>query len=152
MLANTAFAVGLAYAFEPEIEALCEAIDFEDAHSNFYRAAQQGLDAELIWSDGALGIAAPGDRIGADALALALVETARRGLRSQGVDAADADPLLDVIAARAERGQTGASWQRRVFEQLAARHDHETALSQLVERYVVLSNEGRPVHEWSTEV
>ena len=151
MLANTAFIVGLSYGLVPDIEALTERFDFADAHANFYRAAQSGLDALLVWPDGAAGVTAPGDRIRAADLAIQLVEVARRGLRAQGVDAADADPLLEVITARAQGGQTGAVWQRRMLELIGPGQPSEAALEQLVKRYVLLSNEGTPVHDWPVE-
>jgi gamma-glutamyl:cysteine ligase YbdK (ATP-grasp superfamily) len=118
MLANTAFIVGLSYGLVPEIETLTERFDFADAHANFYRAAQSGLDAMLVWPDRAAGVVAPGDRVRAADLAIQLVEVARRGLRAQGVEAADADPHLEVITARAQSGQTGAVWQRRMLAKL----------------------------------
>jgi len=151
MLANTAFIVGLSYGLVPDIEALTERFDFADAHANFYRAAQSGLDALLVWPDGAAGVTAPGDRIRAADLAIQLVEVARRGLRAQGVDSADADPLLEVITARAQGGQTGAVWQRRMLELIGPGQPSEAALEQLVQRYVLLSNEGTPVHDWPVE-
>jgi len=151
MLANTAFIVGLAYGLVPEIESLTERFDFADAHANFYRAAQGGLDAWLVWPDGVAGVTAAGDRIRAADLANQLVEVARRGLRAQGVEPADADPLLEVITARAQSGQTGAVWQRRMLALLEPGRPSEAALTQLVQRYVLLSAEGKPVHEWPVE-
>ncbi len=152
MLANTAFAVGLGYGLVPEIETLTARFDFEQAHSNFYRAAQSGLEAQLHWPDGAAGISALQDQISAVELVSGLVEVARRGLREQGVDPQDSDPLLDVIAERARAQQTGASWQRRMLEALEEEAPREEALTMLVERYVELSAAGAPVHEWPVEV
>ncbi len=151
MLANSAFLVGLAYGLVPEIETLIDRFDFADAHANFYRAAQEGLDAELIWPDGAADVAAPGDRIRAVELVLKLIEVARRGLRNQGVDATDSDPLLEVISARARNGQSGAVWQRSMLELLEPGRPGDAALTQMVQRYVLLSTEGAPVHTWPVE-
>jgi hypothetical protein len=151
MLANTAFAVGLAYGLMPQMKSLSEQIDFEDTHGNFYRAAQNGLEAELIWPDGAAGLAIPNGRIRARELALQLVPVARQGLLAQGVEPADSDPLLDVIVARAKNGQTGAVWQRRFLECFGNEQPNDEALVRLVERYVERSNEGKPVHEWPVE-
>jgi gamma-glutamyl:cysteine ligase YbdK (ATP-grasp superfamily) len=151
MLANTAFMVGLGYGLLPEIDELTERLDFEDAHANFYRAAKSGLDAELVWPDGAAGVCAPGDRIRSAELALQLVDVAHRGLRAQAVEAADADPLLQVITERADGGQTGAVWQRRMLERLESGRPSEASLAQLMEHYVVLSSEGNPVHLWPVE-
>ena len=151
MLANSAFLVGLAYGLVPEIETLIDRFDFADAHANFYRAAQEGLDAELVWPDGAAGVAAPGDRIRVAELVLKLIEVARRGLRAHGVDATDSDPLLEVISARARNGQSGAVWQRSMLELLEPGRPDDTALTQMVQRYVLLSTEGTPVHTWPVE-
>jgi gamma-glutamyl:cysteine ligase YbdK (ATP-grasp superfamily) len=151
MLANTAFIVGLAYGLVPEIESLTEGFDFADAEANFYRAAQGGLDAWLVWPDGAAGVTAADDRIRAADLAIQLVELARRGLHAQGVEPADADPLLEVITARAQSGQTGAVWQRRMLALIEPGRPSEAALAQLVQRYVLLSAEGTPVHTWPVE-
>lgn len=151
MLGNAAFAVGLAYGLRPQIKSLTRQIDFGDAHGNFYRAAQHGLEAELLWPDGAAGISAPDGRIRAKDLVLQLAPIARQGLRDQGVDPADSDSLLDVIVARAESGQTGAVWQRRFLEGFGDHQPNEEALVQLVERYSQRSSEGNPVHEWPVD-
>jgi hypothetical protein len=151
MLANTAFQVGLGYGLVRHIETLTERLDFEDAHRNFYRAAQFGPDADLIWPDGVAGVKAPGGHIRASELTLQLVDVARQGLRDQNVDAEDSDPLLDVIRERAANGQTGAVWQRRMLEHLQTQHDQQTALAMMVERYLELSTEGIPVHRWPIE-
>jgi len=151
MLANSAFLVGLAYGLVPEIETLIDRFDFADAHANFYRAAQEGLDAELIWLDGAAGVAAPGDRIRAAELVSKLIEVARRGLRAHRVDATDSDPLLEVVSARALNGQSGAVWQRSMLELLEPGRPSDAALTQMVQRYVLLSTEGAPVHTWPVE-
>jgi gamma-glutamyl:cysteine ligase YbdK (ATP-grasp superfamily) len=148
MLANAAFLVGLGFGLLPEIEELKERLNFEDAHSNFYRAAQDGIDAELVWPDGAAGISAPGDRIQARELSTRLVDVARAGLRAQGVESSDADPLLDIISSRAQNGQTGAVWQRRSLDVFEQTGDKKDALERLVERYVVHSNADLPVHLW----
>jgi gamma-glutamyl:cysteine ligase YbdK (ATP-grasp superfamily) len=152
MLANTAFMVGLGYGLVPEIAQLTDRFDFDDVHANFYRAAQSGLDAELVWPDGAAGVSAPGDRIRSADLALQLVEVASRGLRAQAVEATDFDPLLQVIVDRAHCGQTGAVWQRRMLELFESGQPRETALAALVERYVELSNTDTPVHNWPVEL
>jgi len=148
MLANTAFAVGLAYGLMPEIGSLIGHIEFEDAHGNFYRAAQEGPEAELVWPDGGAGLVVPNDRIRAGDLAIQLVEVARRGLSARGVDPADSDPLLDIIIARAETGQTGSRWQRLFLDHVERGKPTESALVELVERYVELSREDLPVHQW----
>jgi len=158
MLANTAFAVGLGYGLMPFMDRLTDRLDFDDVHASFYRAAQSGLDAELAWPDAVAGVEAPGDRLPADQLVVQLVDVARKGLLSRGVESSDFEPLLEVIRERAESGQTGAVWQRRILNQMGTEDadcpekSDEHRLERLVERYVELSNEGQPVHRWPAEV
>jgi hypothetical protein len=152
MLANMAFLVGLSYGLESEMHELTDRIAFEDAHSSFYRAAQAGPEANLLWPDGAAGVTAPGGRLRAADLVTQLVDVARRGLAAKKVDPADSDPLLDVITQRAASGQTGSIWQKRMLELLETRHSRESALERLVERYIVLSQTDEPVHTWPIEI
>jgi hypothetical protein len=49
MLANAAFLLGLTLALREDVEWMLPAFPFEHAHRNFYRAAQHGLDATLLW-------------------------------------------------------------------------------------------------------
>ena len=148
MLANTAYAVGLGFGLHPYAREITERMPFEAARSNFYRAAKEGLDARLHWPDGLAGVAAPGDAIDARALALALLPIARQGLENERVEAADSEPLLEVIRARAESGRSGAWWQREVLGQLMDRHGKEEALGRMVGLYLDHSKGARPVHEW----
>jgi hypothetical protein len=149
MLANAAFLVGLAYVLEPEIASAKDRIDFGAVESGFYRAAQSGLEAEVVWADGLLGIAAPGDVVSARELLPQLAEGAQAGLVGQGVSSEDCEPLLRVIVDRAASGQTGSVWQSRALAALEGEASREEALMGLVERYVGLSASGEPVHQWS---
>lgn len=151
MLANTAFAIGLGHGLAPHMEELGARLPFEHVHADFYRAARDGLGAEIRWPDGAAGIAAPRGALPAAELARALIDTARQGLRARGVEDDDLEPLLGVIGERLASGQTGAIWQRRMLDALGGGKPRPPALARLVERYVELSMQGRPVHEWPVE-
>jgi hypothetical protein len=80
-----------------------------------------------------------------------LLPEARRGLVDAGVDAAEADRLLQVIADRVAAGQTGAVWQRRALATLAAEAGREAAVPALLERYLELQAGGEPVHTWPVD-
>lgn len=145
MMANAAFLVGLTLGLAPAIEALLPAIPFHEAESNFYRAAQIGLDAELAWPSEE----APSPRHeSARALVPTLLPVAARGLRAAGVDSAEVHRLLSVIEGRTRSGQTGAFWQRQTLLRLEATVPRERALELLVTRYLQLSEAGDPVHLW----
>jgi gamma-glutamyl:cysteine ligase YbdK (ATP-grasp superfamily) len=147
MLANAAFLIGLTLALRDEIDWMLPALPFEHAHRNFYRAAQQGLDALLLWPS----CDAPSPRpVRAAELVAQLLPAARRGLVGAGVEEAEAERTLAVVAARAAGGQTGARWQRSVLAHLERGMSRGEALAALVSRYRSEAATGRPVHEWST--
>ena len=51
--ANAAFLLGLTLALAPDADTWVRQVPFQQAHHNFYRAAQLGLRAELAWPLGA---------------------------------------------------------------------------------------------------
>jgi hypothetical protein len=144
MLANAAFLLGLTLALAPGAEDWTDRLLFARAHANFYAAARLGLEAELTW----LGPDGDPERVGAAELVPRLLPTARRGLVDAGVDAAEADRLLGVIADRVAAGQTGAVWQRRTLAALEATCGRDQAVRALLERYLELQAGGDPVHTW----
>jgi gamma-glutamyl:cysteine ligase YbdK (ATP-grasp superfamily) len=146
MLANAAFLLGLTLALREETAWMLPAFPFEYAHRNFYRAAQRGLDATLLWPtrDAPSPQAVP-----AAELVARLLPRAHAGLVKAGVDDAEAGRLLAVVAARAESGRTGARWQRRALARLERGAARDEALAALVARYRAEAATGRPVHEWA---
>jgi hypothetical protein len=77
-----------------------------------------------------------------------LIPLARRGLVDAGADSNEADECLSIIAERCAMGQTGAAWQRNTLAVLEANSNRDAALSEMLERYLKLSMEGLPVHQW----
>ncbi|GGK66276.1 hypothetical protein Sme01_10950 [Sphaerisporangium melleum] len=137
MAAGAAFLIGLVKALTAE-PSWIEGFAFADAYRNFYRAAQNGLDAELAWPG--REATAPAGRLVAD-----LLPVARDGLLSAGVAADEADRHLEVIAERVRLRRTGAVWQR---EALAALEDGPGARAAMLARYRELAFAGDPVHTW----
>ena len=123
MLANAAFLIGLSLWLAGQDQQWTYALPFERADHGFYRAAQQGLSAQLTWPAGhpdQITHRLPPPNSSAE-----LVPAARQGLLQAGVAAAEADGLLEVISARAACGQTGAAWQRATLAAAERRHDRE---------------------------
>ena len=149
MLANTAFLVGLTLGLAPGAEGWTAELPFAMAEHNFYRAAQHGLDAELSWPAG------PGEAartLPARELVAELLPLAQRGLEAAGVASEESGALLDLIARRAHSGRTGAAWQRQTLARLEVGRDRGDALAAMLERYLVHSESGRPVHEWPLDL
>jgi hypothetical protein len=145
MLANAAFLIGLSLWLAGQDQQWTYALPFERADHGFHRAAQHGLSARLSWPAG------PRDQmrtLPADKLVADLVPAARQGLLQAGVAAAEADALLEVIAARAASGQTGAAWQRATLAAAERRHDRQRALAVMLDCYLHCADTGLPVHTW----
>jgi hypothetical protein len=145
MVANTAFLVGLTLGLAAEVEEW-PAKSFQDTHSSFYRAAQAGLDAPIIWP---AGTSVPAGRHSARDLVPRLVPIARRGLEAGGIEVDEIESHLDVISARCRSGVTGAVWQRDALARAEERHSRHDALVLMLERYMERSGSGTPVHTWS---
>jgi hypothetical protein len=146
MLANAAFLLGLTLDLAPEIGTVLPAFPFACAERNFYRAAQHGLAADLLWP---FETTAPPQPLPATQLLPPLIERARRGLRTAGVAEAEVSARLDTFAARVASGVTGAVWQRRTLAHEEHSRDRPAALAAMVERYIAHAGAGRPVHTWS---
>jgi len=159
MLANAAFLLGLTLALAGDAGTLVRRFAFQQAHHNFYRAAQFGLGAELAWP---LGTGGRSGTVPAAELVRRLLPTAREGLVGAGVLAEEAEELLAVIEARAACGQTGAAWQRQALASLEGsgepqggapvgrerKLDRPEALAAMLDRYLELQRAGDPVHTW----
>ena len=146
MTANAAFLIGLAAGLSHADACWASPEAFGQAHSNFYRAAQSGLDADLEWPE---GTEVPAGRYGARELVERLLPVAERGLAECGIDPDEAREQLDVIAARCATGQTGAVWQRAALAVAERRSSRSGALARMLEAYLEASASGEPVHRWA---
>ncbi|MGD8861637.1 MAG: glutamate--cysteine ligase [Myxococcales bacterium] len=146
--ANAAFLVGLTLGLSRDVQRLMPRIPFEYVHRNFYRAAEHGLGAGLVWPEE--GPAPCLREVPAPELALSLLPVAEAGLTAMGVEEAEARRLLGVIRGRVERGQSGASWQLDTLAALEPRLGREQALQAMTRRYVDHAKSWQPVHEWGS--
>ncbi len=145
MVANAAFLVGLTIAIRDDIDRILPAFPFEYAQWNFYRAAQRGLDARLLWPSEVAPSPMP---VSARALIARFLPDAMRGLETLGVQHDEARRLMSVIAARMEGGQTGARWQRTTLDRCLQQLPRHEAFGCMMEGYIVRAMTGAPVHEW----
>ncbi|MDZ7782497.1 MAG: glutamate--cysteine ligase [Halioglobus sp.] len=145
MVANAALLIGLAEGLRPRLRELLPAIPFGIAEYNFYRAAQHGLFARLVWPEkGQSGFREQpvGSLLGR------LLPVAQDGLESIGVDAAQARRYLEVIERRLQQRRTGAIWQRSRLSALSRTMSREQALHAMLEEFIAYSNDNTPVSEW----
>jgi gamma-glutamyl:cysteine ligase YbdK (ATP-grasp superfamily) len=130
-MANTAFYMGLTEGLKRCGENL-RAVEFTRLESDFYRAAQFGMQAQVHWIDGKQGLLK--DVILSHALPLAL-----QGLEQMGIDNPHA--WLDIIKARILNQQTGADW----ILQHWTKFSDTTSLVQTYQRH---ASQNTPVHSW----
>ena len=145
MVANAAFLVGLAEGIRPRINGLLPALPFSKAEYNFYRAAQHGLDARLLWP--ARGQSGYRERAVTDIIA-GLLPVAQAGLDAIGVAGSESARYLGVIEHRLRRRQTGATWQREKLARLQQAMPAQAALHALLEEFIGHSGANLPVAEW----
>jgi len=134
-IANAALYYGLAHGLARTLPPIETVLDFAQCRANFYAAARDGLQAEVVWLKGRRW---PLRQL----LLEELLPLARRALQTLSLDAADVTEYLDLIAARAESGRTGADWQQRFLER------NGPDLEALTLAYLERQQSGKPVHEW----
>ena len=91
-------------------------LDWATARANFYAACRDGLDADLTW------ITADGTEATAiDEICGELLEYAREGLETRGLDTAEARRYIRPLRERLDRRTTPARWKHdQVRERVAA--------------------------------
>src|SRR5690606_22822561 len=104
-VANAAFFLGLVTALAHQETPPESLLAFEQARSNFYAAARQGLESSVTWLEGKT---MPMHELLSDRL----LPLAYEGLTSLDIDGADRDLYLGVIGERLHSRRNGAMWQR----------------------------------------
>lgn len=135
-IANMAFyhgaLVGLAELDTSEINA----IDFGIVRDNFYKAAQFGLDATIMDTNGKLCNIKT-------ILQDTLLPLAKLGLEKYRVADSDISEYLGIIEQRLENSINGSQWQRRYQEK------HQCDMHKLTKAYYERQQAGEPVHSWT---
>jgi CBS domain-containing protein len=140
-IANAAFWFGLMKGVDEEIGDVAKVMPFDLAASNFLAAARLGLHAQLGW---------PGHdpQPARELICKHLLPLARRGLDALGIDAADADRYLEVLAERVGSMRTGAQWMLDSLAAMPARAAKAERLAALVAAMRERQRDNRPVHAW----
>lgn len=132
-IANLVFYVGLTEGLKLKGEALTQQ-PFATLDADFYRAAREGLNAEVHWIDGS------SHRLKNLLLEQAMA-CAANGLENIGIK--HFESWLDIIRSRVECEQTGANWILRHWHR---HHDSD----HLVRDYLAQAKQNIPVHLWKT--
>jgi len=145
MLANAALAIGWAVGLEESVDQYLARLPFRFAEYNFYRAAQHGLEARLLWPRKNIG--GLEERPVAE-LIEEFMPRARLGLERIGVESSEIDRLWRVIEQRLETRRTGSIWQLEAFEEYRKSCTVEDACARLLADYIENVKGGNPVASW----
>jgi CBS domain-containing protein/gamma-glutamyl:cysteine ligase YbdK (ATP-grasp superfamily) len=140
-IANAAFFVGLMAALPDEYGEIAKQMKFDEAKSNFFRAARHGLNAQFTWIGG--------QSYTASSLILdQLLPLARQGLKTSGVDDADIDHYLGTVEERVRGGQTGAQWMLKSLNAMEDVGTKDSRYRILTATMLTRQKEGGPAHRW----
>lgn len=139
-MANFALWLGLMQGMPEKYKDFHRRVSFRSAKDNFMRAARIGLNAMMDWFGQAV--------TPAQLFQEELLPAARNGLIHSGIDPADADRMLNIIAQRLEKRQNGARWQVRNFRKIQDRFGSAIALTELTKVMYEHQQNETPVHEW----
>lgn len=145
MLANAVLAIGLTKVMQEHISELLPAIPFNYCTANFYRAAQNGLEADLFWPS-ATQIEPEYFRV--PALLEKLLPRAPEKLAAMGFREDDFMPLLDIVEERLAARKTGARWQLEKVAELRRDMHKREALIEMLKQYRANSAANIPVARW----
>jgi gamma-glutamyl:cysteine ligase YbdK (ATP-grasp superfamily) len=147
MVANAALFIGLAEGLAEDLAPLLSALPFSYAEYNFYRAAQFGINASVIWPSSNQNSLKERPLID---VIKELLPVAERGLISIGVTADEAKHMLGIIEGRLNTQCNGAVWQLNQYSQLISKNlgQHE-ACKALVTAYRDRAMANQPVAQWS---
>jgi gamma-glutamyl:cysteine ligase YbdK (ATP-grasp superfamily) len=146
MAANAALFIGLAEGLVDQIEPLLSALPFSYAEYNFFRAAQFGLNAKVLWPSPSQNGLQEKPIV---EIVDKLLPVAEKGLIAIGVDVGEAQRLLTVISNRLKTGRNGATWQLAQYSQLLSRNlNRQEACQKLVSAYGERAISNTPVAEW----
>ena len=140
-IANAAFFTGLMLALPEAYGEISKRMSFDDAKSNFFRAARHGLDAQFQWLDG--------ESHSATALILDhLLPLARHGLSGSGVASEEIDKYLGIVEERTRSRQTGARWMIKSLAAMESVPSKDARQRKLTAAILATQKQNEPVHNW----
>jgi len=139
-IANLTFWSGLMANMPDSYAGNWDAIDFDDAKENFYKAAMWGIQSGMVWE---------GSLMSATQLIMdVLLPMSREGLEGMGINENEIEYYLDIIRKRADKKTTGARWMVGSFRRLKETLDKEEASVALTAIMDKRRRSGMPVDEW----
>ncbi len=141
-VAGAALWLGLMRELGETMEDIADRMNHDDARSNLYAAARDGVRARLTWMDGEEVLAQP-------FLLDRLLPLAESGLHRGGVAKEDIDRYLGIVDRRVRALRTGAQWTWMSLAQMKKRGSPGKRAAALTAAMVARQRIGQPVSEWA---
>ncbi len=149
MAANAAFLIGLTVGFRTEVREFLPSLPFRHAEYNFYRAAQSGLEANIIWPDKRQRQSSEKPIIDVIKSLLPLME---KGLSELGVDEDEISKYKENIENRLNSRMTGSSWQLMMLKKYKNTGlNTEDSCKAMTLKYIEQQYKGKSIIEWQTD-
>lgn len=138
-IANFAFWVGVMIGRPSEFDDIASVMDFDDAKSNFLKAARYGKESVMTWL---------GEKMSARNLVLnKLIPIARKGLEKVNIQQDEIEKYLELIELRALK-KTGSQWMVDNFRLGKKALKRDDALVAVTKAIWANQQAGLPVHKW----
>jgi CBS domain-containing protein len=141
-VANAAFWFGLMAGMPDEYRQLQKKFEFDDAKTNFLKAARDGLDNKFVW----FGDAKFSTQ---DLILHELLPIAREGLHKHDILQNDINNYLGIIEERVKSGHTGSQWMIESYNSIRKNGTRDQALVATTAAIYNRQQEMKPIHEWS---
>lgn len=140
-MANAAFWIGLMHGLPDQYRDLPKQLDFDDAKTNFRRAALYGLETEFRWTGGQREKAGK-------LIRKVLLPIAYDGLRRAGMEEDEIHNRLSIIDERVASARTGAHWILESHAQLKRKYPKGETLVAITQAMYENASTDEPVHRW----
>lgn len=140
-IANAAFLLGLMNALSDEYKDIAKVMEFDDAKTNFLKAAKMGLDTHFRWTNGKV---IPADKL----IIKELLPIAKAGLHKAQVKETDINDYLEIIRERVASRKTGSRWILDSFSKLSNEGTKEEALVAITAGIISRQKKSETVHKW----
>jgi hypothetical protein len=145
MVANAAFAIGLAVGMSENINETISLMPFRFAEYNFYRSAQYGLAAKILWP---IENKYQPKEIEITTVIAQLIPIAKAGLISLNIDNKEVSYFIGIIEQRLATKVTGAIWQKETLNAFEQTMATDKACEKLVQVYLENCRSCQPVAQW----
>jgi CBS domain-containing protein/gamma-glutamyl:cysteine ligase YbdK (ATP-grasp superfamily) len=140
-VANAAVFLGLLMALPLEFGDVSDKLAFDDAKTNFFSAARNGLRSQMTWIDGRTYASR-------DLLLDHLVPRARQGLQSVAIASDDIGRYVDLFEERVRKEMTGSQWMLNSLARMDSAAKQNVRLRTLTAAMKNYQENGTPISKW----